>query len=49
MSIKISTFNAKGLNNKQKRESVMTWLYEQNISIAFLQEIHFDASNAKVE
>ena len=38
--IKISSFNANGLGNKNKRLAVAKWLKENSSGIVFLQETH---------
>lgn len=39
-SIKLCTFNTKGLNDKKKRIDVFDWLKKKKIDICFLQETH---------
>ena len=40
MSIKVCTFNTKGLNDSSKRKQLFHWLKLNKYAICFLQEIH---------
>jgi len=44
-SVRICTFNVKVLALITKRDRVLCWLNQQQFSIVFLQEIHFNANS----
>ena len=48
MPLKISSFNVRGLANKTKREKIFTWIKDQSISIALLQETHSSSKTDSV-
>ena len=40
-ALKIISVNARGLNLKEKREKLYSWISDTNIDICFLQETHY--------
>lgn len=48
-STEICTFNVKGLASTNKRDRVLCWLNQQKISIALLQEIHYNSNTDDTE
>ena len=40
MSVKVCTFNVKGIGDKNKRQQLFHWLKSNNYSICLLQELH---------
>ena len=48
MPLKISSFKVRGLANKTKREKIFTWIKDQSISIALLQETHSSSKTDSV-
>jgi len=44
-SVRICTFNVKGLASITKRDRVLCWLNQQQFSIVLLQEIHYNANS----
>ena len=45
MTNNICTLNVKGLNNKLKRDQLLTYLKQQHVSICLLQETHLPSNN----
>jgi exonuclease III len=48
-STEICTFNVKCLASTNKRDRVLCWLNQQTISIALLQEIHYNSNTDDTE
>ena len=48
MSVKICTFNVKGIGDKQKRQQLFHWLRSNSFSICLLQELHCEESSYDV-
>lgn len=44
-ALKIISVNARGLNLKEKREKLYSWISDTNIDICFLQETHYIEKN----
>ena len=47
MSLKINSFNVRGLGNKTKRDQVFQWLKNESMDIYLLQETHSSSKDVK--
>ena len=45
MSLKIISLNVNGIRNQKKRDSIFSWLKENNADIVFLQETHCNSEH----